>query len=416
MQRDVTNPTPARDRRPSWRTTRDRLRSIVLSLLAGAGLTTGMMATHVPAASAAPGTVREAVIVGDWADPELVADPVSGRFHSFATNFTVFGTTVNVPVRSSPDLGDWSTFHGDALPDLPDWATAGFTWAPGVAHIADQWVLYFTARHTASGRQCIGAATADDPTGAFVPSSSEPLICQLSLGGSIDASPFQDPATGAWGLAWKSDENAPGAPQRPRLWSQGLSDDGLALVGDATVLLAYDETSTAEAPLIENPDMVHAGGRWWLFYSANWWDSADYRHHVATCTGPAGPCTRVGTAAQPWLGQQTTGVPGPGGATIFDAGGQRWMTAFHGWIDAVGYDAGGARAMHLEPITFPHDDQLPEIRPDLDRTVRTEPARQPDSSRAIPLLTDERLPDHFDDPRRRYPVCVSPTSRPHWLR
>lgn len=315
------------------------------------------------ASGAATPAVRGPVLDGDWPDPELVGDAASGRWFTFATNFTVFGFQFNVPVRSSADLAGWSTFHGDALPTLPAWAAAGHTWAPGVARIAGRWVLFFTAEHEASGRQCIGVATASAPAGPYAPTSDVPLVCQLDLGGSIDASPFLDPAAGRWWLHWKSEENAIGRPSR--LWAAPLTADGLAIAGPATPVLRADEP--VEEGVVEAPDMEYAAGRYWLFHAGAHWATSGYFGHWSACDGPAGPCRQEVDPVDPLLGPGS-GAVGPGAMSLARIDGTRWAAVFHGWRGGVGYGGGANRALHLEPVTFDGPGGRPRLRPDLPRT------------------------------------------------
>ncbi len=53
-------------------------------------------------------------------------------------------------------------------------------------------VMYYTVRHRASGRQCVSVAVSVLPQGPFVDASLAPLVCQFERGGSIDPSPFVD--------------------------------------------------------------------------------------------------------------------------------------------------------------------------------------------------------------------------------
>jgi beta-xylosidase len=356
------------------------MRGLTVAILVVNAVAHALVAS-APAASASP-TVHGPVITGDWPDPEIVRDPVSFRFFAFSTNVSLFGDWWNVPVRSSSDLTDWtSAFAADALPSLPGWAVEGRTWAPGVARISGRWVMYFTARHAASGRQCIGVATSQSPSGPYVPHGAQPLICQLSRGGSIDASPTASP-DGTWWLTWKSDDNALGRPTH--IWSSRLTADGLALAGATHHLLAAGHAREAAwgTHVIEGPDLVVDAGRWWLLYGGGRWDTASYFVHVAKCTGPAGPCTRVANPASPWL-DRSSGIPGPGGASVFRDAGNRWYATFHGWRGAVGYAAGGMRAAHVEPLTFDGPGGSPRLRPDLMR-MATWPFGRVDIARRVP--------------------------------
>ncbi|MDP8905120.1 MAG: glycoside hydrolase family 43 protein [Chloroflexota bacterium] len=273
----------------------------------------------------------------DFPDPFVL--PVDDTYYGYSTNVGVF----QVPVIKSTDLITWER-AGDAMPALPDWARIGFTWAPGVIHIDDTFVLYFTARHAESGRQCIGVAVADSPEGQFRSESDEPFICQLDLGGSIDPYPFRD-EDGTLYLYWKNDGNC--CALRVWLWGQELSDDGLTLVGEPTALLQRDQLW--ERPLIENPAMVEHEDRYYLFYSGNRWDSVDYAVGYGVCETAMGPCEKP--LEEPIL-TFVRDAMGPGGQALFyDEEGNLWM-AYHAWTGMrVGYPR-GERSLHLDVVEF----------------------------------------------------------------
>ena len=226
--------------------------------------------------------------------------------------------------------------------DDADHRRPGRVWAPSVLATDDGYVPYYTSSDDASGLQCVGAAFSEDPEGPFVDGSGEPFVCQRDLGGTIDASPFVDDDGTAW-LLYKNDGDCCGIVTE--LWSQQLSDDGLELVGDPVSLL--QTTEDWEGPLIEAPSMARGVGTYWLFYSANWWDSADYTVGVASCDSPTGPCTKL---PEPWLASHGEAA-GPGGSEDFtDARGNHWLV-YHVWVtDAIGYDQGGARSLFAVPL------------------------------------------------------------------
>lgn len=281
------------------------------------------------------------VFAGDYADPFVLAQ--GETLYLYTTNTE----DENVPVLASA-AGAIGAPLGDALPDLPGWTEPGRVWAPSVLELDEGYVLYFTSEDTASGLQCVGAAASDDPRGPFVDTSDGPLVCQRDLGGTIDASPFLDPDGNAW-LLYKNDGNC--CDLLTRIWSQRLSPDGLSVEGDPASLVETSEDW--EGPLVEGPSMVPAAdGGHWLFYSANWWDSADYAVGAARCASPTGPCTKVDG---PWLATHAD-VSGPGGSEAFvDARGTRWMI-YHAWVgDQVGYDEGGGRALFALPLDVSGD-------------------------------------------------------------
>jgi beta-xylosidase len=284
--------------------------------------------------AAGPSPVYE----GDFPDPCLL--PGQDRYYAYATNTR----GVNVQLMVSTDLASWA-YLGDALPALPAWAGPGYTWAPAVAPVADRFVLYYTVRHAASGRQCISVATASTPEGPFVDSSEGPLVLQLDHGGSIDPCPFMGP-DGSRYLIWKSDDNA--IAGNTSLWGQPLEPSALTLMGAPAILLSRDQAW--EEPLIEAPCAVAADGTYYLFYSANWWESDRYGIGYATGPAPLGPYTKA-TLAGPWTGSGPT-VAGPGGQDLCATPGGLVM-AYHGWQPGrVGYSAGGVRSLYIARVAF----------------------------------------------------------------
>lgn len=275
---------------------------------------------------------------GDFADPFVLA--TDDGFYAYATNTG----SANVPVLyASRDGGE---YLGDALPQVPEWTNELWNWAPSVAAVDDSYVMYYTTRHEASGRQCISVAVSDDPAGPFVDDSTEPLICTLEEGGSIDPSPFTDSDGTRW-LLWKSDGNCCGVPTR--IYAQPLTDDGLATAGAPVELIRNDQPW--ERDVVEGPSMIEVDGEYHLFYSANRWDTEDYAVGHAVCESVTGPCVKD---PEPWLAADPdAGVVGPGGLEVVDLANDRAdLVVYHGWTDGeVGYE-NGQRALFVEPIRW----------------------------------------------------------------
>jgi len=292
-------------------------------------------------------SVEPSPLDSDFPDPFVLRD--GDGYFAFATG----ANGRNVQVARSRDLTAWSMLP-DALPTLPPWAARerGLTWAPSVLRRERHYVLYYTAADTGSGFQCISRAIAERAEGPYVDDSPRPFVCQTGeatpLCGSIDPSPFVDGSGKAW-LLYKSDENSPSCRGTARIWSQALSDDGLSVVGAASMLLATDRSW--EGPLIEGPSMIQDGSSTLLFYSANWYESADYAVGYARCEGPAGPCKKI-TVDGPLFESNETAL-GPGGQEIFtDLSGRSWM-AYHAWTPpTTTYADGGRRSLRLARLTF----------------------------------------------------------------
>ncbi|MEU8299583.1 family 43 glycosylhydrolase [Micromonospora sp. NPDC048909] len=274
-------------------------------------------AEHASAVTTPPA----AVIASDFPDPDVIK--VGGTYYAYSTN-NGFG---NVPVATAASLtGPW-TRRADALPGLGAWASGGLTWAPDVSARADgRYLLYYTARSRAVGRQCIGAAVASSPLGPFVAVGAGPLICNGAEGGDIDASSFTD-GDGLRYLLYKDDGNAIGQPTS--LWLQRVAADGVTLQGARVELLRNDRPE--EAGVIEAPVLTRVGSRYVLFYSVGGYGGDNYQTSYATSTALAGPYTK---AYRSLLTTATLdgAVRGPGGADVVrEAGGDHLV--FHGWIN-----------------------------------------------------------------------------------
>ncbi len=271
----------------------------------------------------------------DFPDPDVLL--VGQTYFGYATN-SVGG---NIQIIESSDLTHWAAV-GDALPSLPGWAVPSDTWAPAVAQFGHKFLLYYATTVAATGQECISVATAPQPEGPFIDKSTAPLECQQALGGSIDPSPFVD-ANGALYLDWKS-----GGPGNSRLWSQALDTTGKAFAFASRPAEMLVPDRSWQGGTVEAPDMVTAGGRYFLFYSGNDWNSAAYAVGVATCTGPVGPC--VDASPTPILANGN-GTAGPGGESVFaDSSGSYWI-AFHAWVPgAVGFP--NSRCLYLRRLSF----------------------------------------------------------------
>ena len=276
----------------------------------------------------------------DFPDPFVLR--VGSQYYAYATNTSSCNVQV-LRACNAPNRWEWV---GEGLPKLPGWATSyeKLTWAPAVLERNGRYIMFYTARATDMYVQSISMAVADSPTGPFIDNSTRPLICPSLLGGAIDPSPFID-ADGKAYLLWKNDGNA--RKLRTSLWIQELSADCLSLVGEVVELIHEDQDW--EYPLIEGPSMVLHAGKYYLFYSANDYKSANYAIGYAIGDSPLGPFVKPLSA--PWL-SSFSNVLGPGGQEFFsDESGSLWM-AYHAWtVGNVGYP-GGKRSLFIERVVF----------------------------------------------------------------
>ena len=279
------------------------------------------------------------VYATNFADPHILAD--GDGFVAFATN----GNAMNVQTATSRDMVSW-TQGSDALPTLPSWSSPGKVWAPETIRWADgTYRMYYTTMVVGEDRQCLSVATSDSAEGPYTDGSSEPLMCEIDEGGSIDSSPFVAEDGTAW-LYWKNDGNHIGVDTFIRV--APLGKDGMTISGDTVDVLKQD--LPWEDMLVEGPSLWEHDGRFHMFYSGNgfWTDKYAVGHAVAD--SPTGPFVKD---AEPVL-EGNDVAAGPGHNSLIKVGDQLWMV-YHAWQpDAVGDEAVG-RQMWLSRVWFTDD-------------------------------------------------------------
>ncbi|GIF02827.1 family 43 glycosylhydrolase [Actinoplanes siamensis] len=300
------------------------------ALLLVAGLLT---ASATPAAAVASGPV----IDENFADPDVMK--AGGTYYAYATN----SDGRHIKWATSTDLVHWTVQPGDALPTLGAWADSDWSFPPGGSGDHGVWapevfaagpssyVMWYTAHDRASGKQCIGAATAGTPGGPFVPRDTS-LVCTPETGGSIDASSFTE--NGRRYILWKNDGNC--CAQDTWLHLQQVSTDGLRRTGAETQLIKQNKPF--EGTLVEAPTLWKHGGTYVLFYSANFFGNGSYVSSYATSTSLRGPYTK---AAAPLMTTDAFAgsVRGPGGQDIVTGPDGRDRIIFHGWNPDFTYRA-----------------------------------------------------------------------------
>ncbi|MBG0717931.1 family 43 glycosylhydrolase [Microbacterium sp. 2C] len=288
-----------------------------------------------PPAPSTPVAPSVFAIDADFPDPDVVALDGEG-FAAFATG----GPGLNLRVAHSADLVEWTVENRDVLPRLPGWASPGRTWAPEVVAASEPgsgYVMYVTAQDTASGRQCIGVATAATIDDDFVPASDEPLVCPVEEGGAIDASTFDD-LDGTRYLLWKTDGNC--CAQDTWIEMAALSADGLSLTGAPIRLLR--QTLDWEGALVEAPTLVHRDGRYVLLYSANDYGGDFYAVGAATAESIEGPYEKLDEPILRSAGE----LRGPGGQDVVSRGDADTLV-FHSWDELYMY-----RGLVTRPIEW----------------------------------------------------------------
>jgi hypothetical protein len=273
----------------------------------------------------------------NFPDPTVVWDGSKYWAYSTSTGGSL------MPAMSSTDLKTWvprpayspnpynsDPYFNDSFPVPPSWSMGGTSrvgkaqWAPGVVALAGMWVAY-TSWEVAPGRRCISVARSSSPAGPFVDNNGGPLVCDSDPGGSIDPQPFID-GNGQAYLLWKASGVPGSAPTKVK--SRALSGDGLSFAPGSQAVPILQTELPWDGNSIENPSMVKYNGTYWLIYSGNEWESANYRMGQAACDGPLGPCQR--SSGSPLI-ENTASEWSPGGGTLFVDTANRLRIIYQVW-------------------------------------------------------------------------------------
>lgn len=254
--------------------------------------------------------------------PKSAPDPgviqVGDQWYLTHTGRNAEGT---FPLYQSSDMVHWQE-AGALFPpgQEPEWAQGQY-WAPESHQVGDQYVAYFNALEKDSGRLRIGAAVSDRVDGDYR-DIGHPLVRndKVSL---IDPTFFRD-QDGSQYLYWKENGNAQGEPSK--IMAAQVAPDGLQLDGKPQEVLRNDPCSW-EGSVVEGPEVLRHGDRYYLFYAGNNYASDGYAEGVARSDSPLGPFQK---APHPVL-QSNQQWQGPGhGSLTRDAQGNDWMI-YHAW-------------------------------------------------------------------------------------
>lgn len=300
-------------------------------------LAAALLASIAPAG--AVGSPPFAQPVWDRSYPDPFVLHVGTTWYAYATD----GDLGEVQLISSPDLVTWGSV-GNALGDPPSWAQPNDVWAPTVLNTGSGFVLWASFVDTASGKRCIGKATSTNAVGPFDRVDAFKL-CDAARGGVIDSATYT--AGGTTYLLWKT-EGVPGNDaEPPSIFSQPLTSTQTLTGASARI---FKSREPWEGTLAENPSMVSDGGRLYLFYSGNEWESASYGVGWALCSAPQGTC--IAPPNRPLL-TSTSDARGPGGGTVFKDENGAWWLGFAAWLPGGGVtEATGQRGLFFRRLQF----------------------------------------------------------------
>ena len=237
------------------------------------------------------------------------------------------------------------------------WCASTF-WAPEVSFIDGTYYLVYSAKWYNHGTLRIGIARSDSPGGPFVDLKNEPLFDPGYA--VIDAHLMQDSDGTCW-LYFSRDcsENVVDGVYTSQIYTARLAEDMMSLASEPVLLttpdLDWEYSDGDDCRWNEGPFVVRNGGKYWLFYSANYFESLEYGVGAAVSDAPDGPFVKYEQG--PLLKCVTGGdgsvlVSGPGHNFCFEVGGE-WFTSYHTHYDPV--RRGNDRQLCIDRMGFRAD-------------------------------------------------------------
>lgn len=330
--------------------------------------------------------------VTDIGDPSILY--AEGAYWMYATS-----SNIGFMVWKSDDLVSWEK-QELAYRRRPktSWGDGSF-WAPEVYAVDGKYYMFYSANWKDHGTLRIGVAMADHPAGPFTDLKQEPLF---DLGyAAIDASLFiDDDGTRYLYFSRDCSENIVNGIHTSQSYVVELLPDFTGIVGEPQMVTTPDQewefASGTEYRWNEGPFVVKNDGKYWLFYSANYYESKEYAVGAAVADSPMGPFVKYENNPIMCYAEDESGktiVSGTGHNFYFRVG-DELFTSYHShtYVDAPS----GNRRLNIDRAGFHADGTAyingptlaPQLRPLTDlglvNHMKTAKSDTPDAH----LLTD----------------------------
>ncbi|MCI6404569.1 MAG: family 43 glycosylhydrolase, partial [Prevotella sp.] len=338
--------------------------------------------------------VKNPVIKGRFADPEILFSQKTGKYYLYPTTDGIEGWKGHdFKVFSSDDMKSWKKEGTiiDLATDQISWAK-DCAWAPCAIEVAylkgkicntpemmarlaaerakadkkgkpSKKISYRTFYYFTAGKR-IGVAVSDNPTGPFIDPIGKPLLDKAPAGQSgqvIDPDVFQDPKTGKYYLYWGNSYMA----------VSELGDD-MTSIKDTKVLIPRDKKR--EYNYNEGTYVFYRDGKYYFMWSENDTRSTYYRVRYLISDSP----TEFVRDGKPAKTEKTIVISQDPSKQIFGTGHHaiiqrpgtdEWYIVYHRFArpDGVkmGWSAGYNREVCIDKIEFNEDGTIKAVRPSL---------------------------------------------------
>ena len=257
-------------------------------------------------------------------DPFIVRS--EEEYFMYATSFDPAG----FHVWKSKGLEDWQDL-GVCLDMRDSWAEGSF-WAPEVVYYGGKYIMHFTARRKSDHSLRIGVAFADSPAGPFRQPRNEPMFDfgYAAIDGHVF---FDDDGTNYLYYSRDCCENLIGSSHTSQIYVVKLNERLDGVCSEAKFLIGPEKPFETDGDgswlWNEGPAMLKRDGKYFLFYSANYFASRKYCVCVATGCFPDRDFEKDESVNPVLEAKEGEGISGPGHNCFFRDGGGNLKTAFH---------------------------------------------------------------------------------------
>ncbi len=280
--------------------------------------------------------------------------------------YYLYGTTggKGFACRKSEDLLNWGEKSTCFMVFGSEWCgSSSAFWAPEVVEQEGKYYMFYSGRNS-EGSMRIGVAVCDKPDGLFQNLENEPLF---DLGySSIDPNVLIDD-DGAKYLYYARDGsgNIVDGKKTSQIYGVQLEDDFSGIVGEPVLLLTPEqpwELVSGSQLWNEGPEMIKHDGKYYLSYSANFYQTSAYSVGYAVSDSPLGPFVKaeenpILTSVTGKYGKSRKDVSGTGhhSFTVSPDGTELWA-AYHSHVDPSNPQNG--RRFNLDRAGFTEDGKL----------------------------------------------------------
>ncbi|MGL4336672.1 MAG: glycoside hydrolase family 43 protein [Turicibacter sp.] len=287
------------------------------------------------------------------ADPYVI-DGEDGYYYAYATSDKLSG--YGFLSWRSPNLVDWEEVGVAYYMAKDTWGVKDF-WAPEVTKYNGKYYMHYTAKE-ADGKIKIGMAVSDTPAGPFLDLSNEPFF---DPGYNVIDSNILIDDDGKMYMYYSRDCSEYVVDGRHESHIYGVElKDMKEVISEPVKLISPElpwEIVSGDYRWNEGPEIIKHNGKYYLVYSANFYNSREYALGYAVSDSPMGPFVKGENNQLLYVENDWNHVSGPGhNSFALSPDNKELYAIYHSHINPNG--EGGVRQINLDKVGFREDGSM----------------------------------------------------------